>query len=451
MRLSTPVRSALIIAALLPATGWAQLSAVSENFENYDASDPTTLSTGELCGAELCAIGGWLVFTNVFHGANGSFLYSQGPSGAPNSDTGFSAVVTGEGGPEQGQQQLETFSDYDNADHNNGHRIETTVYQEQIIASQDVGRTWSFHFDVRRGDLAGSSTAFAFIRTLDPSFGFSLSSFTFADLTPSATTWSDGQVSLAIDASLLGHIVQFGFGTSAKNFEPSGMFYDNVVFADAVTDDDGDGIDNTIDNCCVIANPDQRDTNGDGFGNICDPDLDGNGIINFLDRQILEDALFSSEADADLDGSGLVDYEDRGILLSYFFSAPGPSAINGSCGSGTSGVDNDADAIPDSDDNCLEVQNTAQWDHDLDGIGNACDGDVAEPNDCTVNLLDLLAFRQNFLQSYDLADCLPPFPSLGCPATDFNADGITNLLDLLIFRGLFLQPVGSSGIPNVCN
>jgi hypothetical protein len=39
----------------------------------------------------------------------------------------------------------------------------------------------------------------------------------------------------------------------------------------ADTDSDGDGISNCRDNCPFVANPDQRDTNGDGVGDACTP------------------------------------------------------------------------------------------------------------------------------------------------------------------------------------
>src|SRR4029453_13152591 len=34
-------------------------------------------------------------------------------------------------------------------------------------------------------------------------------------------------------------------------------------------DSDGDGMPNDVDNCPTIANPDQTDANGDGFGDTC--------------------------------------------------------------------------------------------------------------------------------------------------------------------------------------
>lgn len=39
---------------------------------------------------------------------------------------------------------------------------------------------------------------------------------------------------------------------------------------DISSDDDNDGIENSIDNCPQTANPDQKDTDGDGVGDVCD-------------------------------------------------------------------------------------------------------------------------------------------------------------------------------------
>jgi hypothetical protein len=102
--------------------------------------------------------------------------------------------------------------------------------------------------------------------------------------------------------------------------------------AAAAPDADLDGVADDLDNCTLLANADQRDSNGDGYGNRCDPDLDGDGIVNFVDLGILRAAFFSSPGtphwnpDADLDGDGAVNFVDLGILRSFFFGPPGPSA-----------------------------------------------------------------------------------------------------------------------------
>lgn len=92
-------------------------------------------------------------------------------------------------------------------------------------------------------------------------------------------------------------------------------------------DIDCDGIAQAIDNCSLLANPQQRDTDGDGFGNRCDADLDNDCFVNFSDLDIFRLAFFTADADADLDGSGQVDFGDLSIVRMSFFETPGPSAV----------------------------------------------------------------------------------------------------------------------------
>lgn len=46
------------------------------------------------------------------------------------------------------------------------------------------------------------------------------------------------------------------------------------------TDSDGDGLTDNVDNCPSISNADQADFDGDGLGDVCDPDIDDDGILN---------------------------------------------------------------------------------------------------------------------------------------------------------------------------
>lgn len=88
------------------------------------------------------------------------------------------------------------------------------------------------------------------------------------------------------------------------------------------------------DNCIDAANgpliPDaggnvQRDTDGDGFGNACDPDVDNNGVVNFLDVSVWDDFFGTSEPDMDFDGDGVANFLDLFILAELFSMPPGPS------------------------------------------------------------------------------------------------------------------------------
>ncbi|HFD11364.1 MAG TPA: hypothetical protein ENJ32_02675 [Crenotrichaceae bacterium] len=103
---------------------------------------------------------------------------------------------------------------------------------------------------------------------------------------------------------------------------PGGGFYWRD-FTDVIVDTDRDGIPDATDNCPLTSNPDQRDSNNDGYGNLCDADLDNNGFVSFADLALFKSAFGSSNADADFDGSGFVNFADLAIFKSLFGKAPG--------------------------------------------------------------------------------------------------------------------------------
>lgn len=91
-------------------------------------------------------------------------------------------------------------------------------------------------------------------------------------------------------------------------------------------DADVDGVGDLTDNCTNIANADQRDTDADGYGNACDPDLNDDGIVNVVDLGLFKSVFFSADPDADMNGDGVVNVVDLGVLKAFFFAPPGPSA-----------------------------------------------------------------------------------------------------------------------------
>ena len=109
----------------------------------------------------------------------------------------------------------------------------------------DVGKTLEFSFDARRGDInepMGTSMAQAFIQTVDPSAGFVQTNFVSIDMTNLPVgIWDRYSISLTIDAGLVGQFLEFGFLNTASNFEPSGVFYDNVLFATGAGGSGGTG------------------------------------------------------------------------------------------------------------------------------------------------------------------------------------------------------------------
>ncbi|MFK8016512.1 MAG: hypothetical protein AB8G17_13855 [Gammaproteobacteria bacterium] len=101
--------------------------------------------------------------------------------------------------------------------------------------------------------------------------------------------------------------------------------------APLLVDTDGDGVSDADDNCSDIANADQRDTNLDGFGNVCDADINNDCVINVADLGILRSVFFTADADADFNGDGVVNAGDLGILREAFFAAPGPTGLTNDC------------------------------------------------------------------------------------------------------------------------
>lgn len=98
-------------------------------------------------------------------------------------------------------------------------------------------------------------------------------------------------------------------------------------------DTDADGLRDDADNCIEVPNgpllttgPEQRDTDADGYGNLCDADLDQSLIVNFADLAIFRGVFFSNDPDADLNGDGFVNFNDLARLQQGFFQPPGPSA-----------------------------------------------------------------------------------------------------------------------------
>ena len=90
------------------------------------------------------------------------------------------------------------------------------------------------------------------------------------------------------------------------------------------SDQDADGRIDACDNCLLVANADQRDTNGDGYGNLCDADFNNDLIVNVIDLGILRSAFFGTDPDADMNGDGVVNVLDLGLFRTRFFAPPGP-------------------------------------------------------------------------------------------------------------------------------
>jgi hypothetical protein len=110
-----------------------------------------------------------------------------------------------------------------------------------------------------------------------------------------------------------------------------------ILKLNIAVDTDQDGIADGADNCRLVANgpllPDsggasQRDSDGDGYGNVCDADFNNDGIVNINDLNRLKarlNILPVVDLATDLNGDGAVNINDLNRLKSYLGKPPGPN------------------------------------------------------------------------------------------------------------------------------
>jgi len=111
---------------------------------------------------------------------------------------------------------------------------------------------------------------------------------------------------------------------------------DESDFEGLVKDSDGDLVPDDADNAIFVVNPDQRDSNGDGYGNVIDADLTNDGVIDVEDLLIFRRDFGSTgfqdgvdpAADADFDGNGAVDVDDLLIFRDLFGEPLGASFLD---------------------------------------------------------------------------------------------------------------------------
>ena len=97
---------------------------------------------------------------------------------------------------------------------------------------------------------------------------------------------------------------------------------DYWVFKDLI-DTDSDSVVDSIDNCAVVANGQQTDSDGDMYGNACDADFNNDGVVNGLDVGTFVAQFGTGGPDADFNGDGVVNGLDVGPFVNMFGQAPG--------------------------------------------------------------------------------------------------------------------------------
>ena len=107
-------------------------------------------------------------------------------------------------------------------------------------------------------------------------------------------------------------------------------------------DSDEDGVSDVADNCTLVPNgplaPDpggnsQLDTDGDGIGNLCDTDVNNDGMTNFGDFIFFQMAILGVEGspnynpNTDFNGDGRTNFGDFALFIQGWQQPPGPSGL----------------------------------------------------------------------------------------------------------------------------
>ncbi|MBP8809669.1 MAG: thrombospondin type 3 repeat-containing protein [Kofleriaceae bacterium] len=144
------------------------------------------------------------------------------------------------------------------------------------------------------------------------------------------------------------------------------------------SDDDGDGLADGFDNCPLVVNPLQQNTDGTDQGDACDGDLDNDGVANGPDN--CDYRANSNQADFDYDGQGDVcdDDDDRDGTRDAIDNCPRvynatQADVDGDKVGDACDPDIDGDGRDNAADNCPAVVNPDQLDGDGDGVGRVCD------------------------------------------------------------------------------
>ncbi|MCH7879532.1 MAG: thrombospondin type 3 repeat-containing protein, partial [candidate division Zixibacteria bacterium] len=218
-------------------------------------------------------------------------------------------------------------------------------------------------------------------------------------------------------------------------------------------DFDNDGVPDACDNCPLMFNPDQIDSDANGIGDLCDSiDTDGDGLFNFQDN--CPQVFNPNQEDGDGDGFGDVCDDCPGFDNNSETDGDCLSGINDNCplAFNPNQEDGDADGIGDACDNCDLVSNSDQADLDGDGVGDVCDAcpDFVDPCPVPCDVPgDFNASGKANIK--DLTDCYEYLYRAGSPpyvAENADIDGILmiTLRDILYMN----EWIFASGSAPIC-
>ena len=243
-----------------------------------------------------------------------------------------------------------------------------------------------------------------------------------------------------------------------SNGDGGGMKYERTMYLmddidsqeveeEDLSDIDGDGIDNELDNCPNTFNPDQLDFDGDGNGDLCDNDKDGDGYSNTQDffpfdpNEWLDtdrDGI-GNNADTDDDNDSYLDEDDAFPLNPREWIDTDGDGIGNN-----KDKDDDNDGVEDKKD-AFPLDESEHTDTDKDGIGNNADEDddgdgYLDDHEIECNSDPLSRYKKP--RDYD-DDMIPD-----CIDTDDDNDGCPDEEDILPLNEKECLDTDGDGIPD---
>lgn len=218
---------AAVLMASLPIPRASADISYAENFESRDSTSSSALSDA-----------GWKIGNVVLGGGSWFGPGNEAPNCGATGSTlnGYSALVTTEGGPSQGNVQLSVFSDYNPwgpFSLNGDQTADTFVYLDLgTITSDMTGKTYGFSFDTKEGNIAQApaSEAYAFVKVLQQSNTSYSTLFNNELSTKNGTEWNSSLITITVDSTMVGELMQIGFRNRTTEWAPSGVYYDNLNF-----------------------------------------------------------------------------------------------------------------------------------------------------------------------------------------------------------------------------